>query len=77
MNFKHFIKPVAAFALICGAPLLQAPDAGRIDGGQYVGIHHYLCSPGAAAPAGFASLSRSSCGNSAAGACWLSCSARM
>ena len=24
MNFNNFIKPVAAFALICGAPLLQA-----------------------------------------------------
>ena len=28
MNFKHLIKPVAAFALICGAPLLQAQVLG-------------------------------------------------
>ena len=28
MNFKTFIKPVAAFALICGAPLLQAQVLG-------------------------------------------------
>jgi len=28
MNFKNFIKPVAAFALICGAPLLQAQVLG-------------------------------------------------
>src|SRR3954465_5402844 len=28
MNFKHVIKPVAAFALLCGAPLLQAQVLG-------------------------------------------------
>ncbi len=28
MNFKTFIKPVAAFALICGAPLIQAQVLG-------------------------------------------------
>ena len=28
MNFKYLIKPVAAFALICGAPLLQAQVLG-------------------------------------------------
>ena len=28
MNFKTFIKPVAAFALICGAPMLQAQVLG-------------------------------------------------
>ena len=28
MNFKNFIKPVAAFALICGAPLVEAQVLG-------------------------------------------------
>ena len=40
MNFKTFIKPVAAFALICGAPLLQAQVLGGGATGGLGGVHH-------------------------------------
>ena len=33
MNLKNYIKPMAAFALICGAPLLQAQVLGGGLGG--------------------------------------------